>query len=137
MCDIARSGRALLALALAGLAMLAAPGTAPAATTGSIAGTVTAAATHVPIAGVRVCATSENHLEEVVEFCAHSAADGSYSIGELPEARYAVEFLSAVEGLNYAYQAWNGKPDPFACEPGQSHDRRSSPGLTPRSTKAA
>jgi hypothetical protein len=104
----------LLALALAGLSILLAPASAPAAApAGSISGTVTAASTHLPIAAVRVCATSENFYEEVEEFCAHSAANGAYSIGELPEARYTVGFISAVEGLNYVYQAWNGQPDPF------------------------
>src|SRR3954453_22322729 len=108
----ARKG--LLALAAAMLATLAVPTAAPAAApTASIAGTVTSAATHLPIAGVRICATSENYLEEVEEFCTHSAANGTYSIGELPEERYTVEFISAVEGLNYTYQAWNGKPEPF------------------------
>jgi hypothetical protein len=103
----------LLALAIAGLTTLVAPTEAAAAPAGSITGTVTAAATHLPIAGVRVCATSENFLEEVEEFCAHSAANGTYAIGELPEARYTVEFISAIEGLNYVYQAWKGQPDPF------------------------
>ena len=41
------------------------------------------------------------------------AANGAYSIGELPEAKYAVEFIPAAGGLNYVYQAWNGKSDPF------------------------
>jgi hypothetical protein len=107
------SQRAQFAVAAAALVALAAPTAARAAPTGSITGTITAAATHLPIVGVRVCAVSENSLEEVEEFCAHSVANGVYSIGELPEARYTVEFISAVEGLNYVYQAWKGKPDPF------------------------
>lgn len=102
-------------LVVASLATLAVPAAAPAAPTGSITGTVTSAATHLPIAGVRVCATSEGYFEEVEEFCAHSAANGAYSIGELPEARYMVEFISAVEGLNYVYQAWKGKPAPITA----------------------
>jgi hypothetical protein len=107
------SRTSLLVLALGGLTTLVAPAAAAAAPTGSITGTVTAAATHLPIAGVRVCARSENFYEEVEEFCAHSAANGTYAIGDLPEERYTVEFISAVEGLNYVYQAWNGRPDPF------------------------
>jgi hypothetical protein len=101
------------AVIAAALLALAVPTAARAAPTGSITGTVTAAATHLPVAGVRVCAVSENALEEVEEFCAHSAANGAYSVGQLPEARYAVEFISADEGLDYVYQAWNGKPDPL------------------------
>jgi hypothetical protein len=97
---------ALMALAPPTAALAAAP-------TGSVSGTVTAAATHLPIAGVRICATSETYFEEVSEFCSHSAADGTYSIAELPEASYTVEFTSASEGLNYVYQAWEDQPDPF------------------------
>jgi hypothetical protein len=106
------SRTAPLAAAAALLATSAASEAAQ-APAGSITGTVTAAATHLPLAGVRVCAVSESYLEEVEEFCAHSAADGVYSIDELPEARYLVQFISAVEGLNYVYQAWEGAPDPF------------------------
>lgn len=102
-----------IAVATAVLVALAAPTAAQAAPTGSISGTVTSAATHLPIAGVRICAVSENFEEEVEEFCSHSAANGTYAIGELPEARYMVEFISGVEGLNYVYQVWKGKPDEF------------------------
>jgi hypothetical protein len=107
---ISRGARLLVA---ATALVVLAPAAVQAAPTGSITGAVTAASTHLPIAGVRACAVSENSFEEVEEFCAHSAANGSYSIGELPEARYRVEFISASEGLNYIYQAWDGKPDPF------------------------
>jgi hypothetical protein len=104
---------AQLTVAATALVAFVAPATVQAAPTGSITGTVTAASTHLPIAGVRACAVSENSFEEVEEFCAHSVANGTYSIGELPEAKYRVEFISAPEGLNYVYQAWNSKPDPF------------------------
>ncbi len=49
-----------------------APATASAA--GSISGTVTDAASHQPIAGVRVCAFEEGPEEEIEEVCAHSEA---------------------------------------------------------------
>jgi hypothetical protein len=97
----------------AAMIALAAPTASSAAPAGSIGGTVTAAATHLPIAGVRVCAVFESDFEEVEEFCTHSGANGAYSITGLPEARYTVEFISAAEGLNYVYQAWEGKADPF------------------------
>ncbi len=87
---------------------LAAPAAASAA--GSISGTVTDASGNLPIAGVRVCAFGEDAFESVEEFCVHSGADGAYSIPSLPAAEYTVEFLSGVEGLNYVYQAWEGKP---------------------------
>jgi Carboxypeptidase regulatory-like domain len=105
---------ARLVVAAVAFVALPAPGLAGAAApTGSITGTVTAAATSEPIAGVRVCAVSENFEEEVEEFCAHSGANGAYTIGELPAARYRVEFIPPADGLNYAYQAWEDKPQPF------------------------
>jgi carboxypeptidase family protein len=111
---IPRSAR--LAFALVALVSLVPPTAALAAPSGSISGTVSDAATHQPIAGVRVCATSESFFEEVAEFCSHSAANGTYSIGELPEDSYAVEFTAATEGLNYVYQAWEHQPDPFGAK---------------------
>lgn len=99
---------------IAGLAAaLIGPSAALAVPTGSITGTVTDAATELPLAGVRVCAVSEGAFEELEEFCAHSGPDGSYVIGELTEAEYRVEFLAGVEGVNYVYQAWKDKPERF------------------------
>jgi hypothetical protein len=93
-----------------------APATASAA--GSISGTVTDAATHQPIVGVRVCAFEEGPEEEVEEVCAHSEEpSGHYSIAPLPAGKYAVEFLAGVEGLNYVYQAWHDQLDSFHAEP--------------------
>jgi hypothetical protein len=103
----------LLAVIAVVLVAVAAPAAAVAAPTGSISGTVTGAVGHLPIAGVRVCAASEEDFEYFTEICAHTGADGTYSIGGVPEDRYVVEFESAEEGLNYVYQAWDDQPDPF------------------------
>lgn len=107
------AARTWIAVAAVALAASSSPAVSSAAPTGSITGTVTAAATHLPIPGVRVCAVSETEYEEVEEFCTRSGADGTYLIGGLPEARYAVEFVSSSEGLNYVYQAWKGQSVPF------------------------
>jgi len=91
---------------------LASPAAASAA--GSISGTVTEAGTHLPIVGVRVCASSYEFVEE---FCAHSGADGAYAIPSLPDDQYTVEFLAGAEGLNYVYQAWEGEPVGYLADP--------------------
>ncbi|HET7122012.1 MAG TPA: carboxypeptidase-like regulatory domain-containing protein [Solirubrobacterales bacterium] len=77
------------------------PGAALAAT-GSLAGTVTDAATDLAIEGARVCAWSTG---EETEDCAHTATDGSYLIGGLKPGGYTVEFRAS----GYARQFWNGK----------------------------
>lgn len=109
---------ALSAVAVSVLATLAWASTALAGPTGSITGTVTeAAAGHAPIAGVLVCAVSENFEEETEEFCDQTDGLGKYTLAELPEAEYTVEFLAAANGLNYAYQAWHEKPNRFEANP--------------------
>jgi hypothetical protein len=89
----------LCCLALSCLLLL--PGAAAAAT-GSLAGTVTDAATHLEVEGALVCAWSAG---EESEDCAHTATDGSYLIGGLQPGSYKVEFWAA----GYARQFWNGK----------------------------
>jgi protocatechuate 3,4-dioxygenase beta subunit len=62
--------------------------------TGSLAGTITDATTHAPIAGADVCAdgwSSELATEQLAEpFCAKSDASGRYQIGGLLAATYVV-----------------------------------------------
>jgi Carboxypeptidase regulatory-like domain len=96
------------------MAVATAPAAASAA--GSISGTVTEAGSSDPIAGVRVCASSEDAYEDVEEFCVHSGPSGDYSIPDLPADEYLVAFLSGVEGLNYLYQAWDEEPVSYLAD---------------------
>jgi hypothetical protein len=94
--------------------VLAVPASAFAA--GSISGDVTDASAHGPIPGVRICAVEEEDYGSFKEFCTHSGLDGHYSISSLPAGQYVVEFLPGIEGLNYVYQAWEGKLVPFLAD---------------------
>jgi len=103
--DILRAGaivtrRLNLGLAAVLIAVVALPGVAAAAPTGSIAGKVTASAGGSPIAGIEVCAIGDQPGE--IEACAVTASSGEYAIGALPDGSYEVFFFSpAGSGLNY------------------------------------
>lgn len=105
--------RGAVAAVLLSAVVLAVPASAFA---GSISGDVTDAGTHGPISGVRVCAVEEDFYGSFKEFCTHSGLDGHYSISPLP-GKYVVEFLPGAEGLNYVYQAWEGKRVPYLADP--------------------
>jgi Carboxypeptidase regulatory-like domain len=108
-------------------ALALAPGSALAAPTGSISGTVTDEATASPIAGVPICAVYERFGEEGEErYCAQSNVFGEYEIADLPSHEYSVEFLPGTAGLNYLFEAWNDErtwvaADPVAVEGGPVH----------------
>jgi hypothetical protein len=72
---------------------------ATAAPIGSIAGTVTAADTHLGLQGADVCASRQVEIEEGegerVERCDETDPAGAYSIEALEEGKYEVEFKSA------------------------------------------
>jgi hypothetical protein len=63
---------------------------------GQIAGTVTAAATKVALAGIEVCAYSKFSEigGEFGERCATTNSSGEYTVSDLPAADYTVEFYS-------------------------------------------
>jgi hypothetical protein len=112
-------GRSIAALALV-LAAFALTAPAAAFAAGSISGTVTAATTHSPIAGIRVCAfelEGGEVPEEEVESCVHSEASGSYTIASLTDGEYGVDFDAGSEGLNYLYEAWQEKDIRFDADP--------------------
>jgi Carboxypeptidase regulatory-like domain len=111
-----RGATALLACAAATLAVPALCAASPwrlsraatAGPNGSIAGTVTDAATKKPIAGIEVCAFSaeETAGEEAEPPCVTTAANGGYSIGA-PPGTYLVAFSSPLFGnLNYVPQMY-------------------------------
>jgi hypothetical protein len=89
-----RQGGLLAALVCACCALPALQATA--APTGSIAGTVIAADTHLGLQGVDVCASRYVEIEEGegerVEKCNETDAAGAYSIEALEEGEYDVEF---------------------------------------------
>ena len=94
------------------------------AATGSIAGQVTAAATHQPIEGIEVCAVtsafgSEDEASESEEGpelgseqygCTKTAAGGEYTISGLGAGTFVVAFGNPLKGsLNYVTQYYKGK----------------------------
>jgi Carboxypeptidase regulatory-like domain len=81
--------RACAAIALSAVFMVVAP--AANAATGSIAGTVTDAATAEPIEGVKACAES---TDESSFACGLTETDGTYFIGGLEPGEYKVWFSS-------------------------------------------
>ncbi|HLH13399.1 MAG TPA: carboxypeptidase regulatory-like domain-containing protein [Solirubrobacteraceae bacterium] len=73
--------------------------------TGEVSGTVTAAASSAPLAGIEVCAIEDN--AEAFTQCATTGVSGEYVVSGLPQAEYVVEFYS-LSGT-YATQYYNGK----------------------------
>jgi hypothetical protein len=109
------AAKVLIALLGASLVLASAAGAAP---TGSISGTVTAAATHGPIAGVPVCAVYERLGEEGEErYCEPTGAAGEYEIEGLPSHEYTIEFLPGTAGLDYIFQAWKNESIWVAGDP--------------------
>jgi hypothetical protein len=76
------------------------------AASGSVSGTVTDALSGDPIAGIEVCAYSEE-VEFVESDCKLTNADGEYEISNLPAAAYFVEFWGPQ--LNYLTQYWQDR----------------------------
>ncbi|HEU4739254.1 MAG TPA: carboxypeptidase-like regulatory domain-containing protein [Solirubrobacterales bacterium] len=111
-----RIGWAALA---ASAALLALAAIAPAsALAGSIGGTVTDASTHEPVAGLEVCAYPlENEEEEIFEewFCEKTNASGEYTIADLDEGEYGVEFWG--RPLNYVPQYFDGHGEWWEWDP--------------------
>jgi hypothetical protein len=90
---------ALVVVAVLALSGTVAPGAL--AATGSISGTVTGAPTHVPVAGVEVCAREDSQLGNDGR-CVWTRSDGTYEIDSLAEEEYEVIFWPRHgTGLNY------------------------------------
>jgi hypothetical protein len=99
-----RLGIATAAAVVSLLAMLLVAGAASAAV-GSISGTVKAAEGGAPIAGLRVCAFSEEVGEEEGEpVCAQTIGTGDYTLPGLQPAEYTVLFGREPNGLNFVPQ---------------------------------
>jgi len=75
-------------------------------TGGTIAGTVTSAATKAALEGVRVCAQS---AARETERCANTDAEGHYAIGALPTGLYQVHFDPAAASDSYEGQYYEGQ----------------------------
>jgi hypothetical protein len=94
---LSRWGKGLfLAVVVCGCGALLAPAAAPAAPTGSIAGTVTAADTHAGLEGAEACASRFVEIEEGegerIFRCDETDATGAYVIEALDEGEYELEF---------------------------------------------
>jgi hypothetical protein len=98
--------------AVAGLALLLAPGTASAGTA-AITGTVSAADSEAPLANVRVAAGKSG---EKPTFETRTAADGTYSIGGLDPGSYDLLF-DPPDGVNYAPEWYYEEPDQSLSDP--------------------
>jgi hypothetical protein len=95
-------------LALAALACLVVPASAGAVTfPGSISGTVTAAMSGDPIAGIEVCAFPLGGEEEEELRCAETDEAGEYEIGNVAPGEWKVEFWGT--SLGYVPQYWQDK----------------------------
>jgi hypothetical protein len=90
---------------------------------GWITGRVTDAATQAGIEGLEVCAGSRS--ERVGAYCARSGQNGEYTISEVPEGSYIVEFYVPFQGgglgdsqsdLDYAPQYYDGRVTPAEAE---------------------
>lgn len=80
------------------------------AATGSISGTVTGEPTHVPVAGVEVCAREDSQLGNDGR-CVWTRSDGTYEIGSLEEEEYELIFWPRHgTGLNYLRDGRNLVP---------------------------
>jgi Carboxypeptidase regulatory-like domain len=84
--------------------LLAGSGSALAAT-GSISGTVKDAQNSQPLAEVEVCAFREATPNSFEEKCAETVSGGTYTIENLHEGSYDVEFFTELS--DYAPQFWN------------------------------
>lgn len=87
---------------------------------GSIAGTVSSAATHEPVEGIEVCAwvielEEPGEEEEFSRKCAFTGSDGIYTVSELPAGEYEVEFWD--ESGVYAAQFYAGKANWWESDP--------------------
>jgi hypothetical protein len=106
---------AVAALAIGTLGFVMTAGPAAAATTGTITGTVTAAAGGAPIAGVCVSASQQGGSSS---FTATTGSTGTYSIPGLAPGAYEVEFggCAPLPG-NYLVQWYVGASSPATATP--------------------
>jgi hypothetical protein len=74
----------------------------------SISGTVTDAGTHLPVAGLPVCAEGEISSGAYASRCDLTSGGGEYRINGLPPAKYEVGFQSGQ--FNYQPQYYDGVP---------------------------
>lgn len=75
---------------------------------GNIAGVVTDAVTHAPIAGIEACASRPLVREYPPVHCSVTGADGEYTIDPLVSGEYLVEFTAPSEiSLDYARQYYD------------------------------
>ena len=99
----------LAALALSVCGLLLAPAIASAAAPESIKGTVTDAATTLPIENAAACAYNIER-KEFEEECAFTNSHGEYTISGLAAGKYKVAFIADFEGLNYITQLYKDAP---------------------------
>ena len=87
---------------MAGVLFLALAAPARASASGSIAGTVTSAATHLGVEQIEACAYEavEFAWEAELETCDATASDGGYTILDLPPGTYKVGFIPDT-GVNF------------------------------------
>jgi 5-hydroxyisourate hydrolase-like protein (transthyretin family) len=76
-------------------------------TGGQIAGRVTDATTHAPLAEIDVCA--DETVGEHFGGCADTNSNGEYTISSLPSGSYEVSFYPSSEGSGYVGQVYNDK----------------------------
>lgn len=93
---------------------------------GQITGTVTAAGSNAPLAGVEVCAHGGGPLTPGMYQCQFTEANGEYTIGGLRTGAYTVGFSGVANRLNYVAQYWEGKEsgseaDPVSVTVGSTH----------------
>src|SRR5436305_6851456 len=100
-----RTGRAMLAVIAAAIALVAlGPGSAAAAT---IFGTVSDEVSHAGIEGVEVCpGWQDGYLEAQ---CAFTDANGDYSLGDLPTGQYTLHFTGWRNNLRSVDEFYDDK----------------------------
>lgn len=77
-----------------------------AAMASSIAGTVTAAVGHAPIAEVEVCSHAQPYTVE--DTCAETDSSGKYLLAGLAPGEYSIHFSDRIKNRNYVDQYYGG-----------------------------
>jgi hypothetical protein len=121
---LCRLGLGGVVLGLAASFLFLGSATAEAAN-GSIAGTVTSAATHSPIESVDVCAYSST--TGYYAGCSYTDSGGHYTIGALPPGAYKVGFFPY--GLDYASQYYAGETTRAAADSVQVSSGATTPNI--------